>query len=234
MRGAIRADGTQVHLPAAMNGTGLVLARREVDAKTDEIAVFRPLLAPLDLAGTVVTFDVLHSRTAHARFLVEDKNAHYIALIKGNHLTLHKLLKALPRRDVPLLGKTRATAHGRDEIRRVKTATVAQLPFPHASQALQIVRRRRNVTTGKVSLDGRAGGLSARVARGDVRAERGRQRHQQNLALLADRLVGDRLHEDLSAVWSKHSRFTPSPVFNAPALRAVWVVDRLSDPHNTK
>jgi predicted transposase YbfD/YdcC len=153
VRGAVRADGTRVHLPAAMSGSGLVLAQREADAKTNEITVFRPLLAPLDLAGTVVTFDALHSQTAHARFLVEDKNAHYIALIKGNHPTLHRLLKALPWREIPLLDKTRATAHGRDEIRRVKTATVANLPFPHAVQALQVVRRRRNTTTGKVSLE---------------------------------------------------------------------------------
>ncbi len=153
VRGAIRADGTQVHLLAAMNATGLVLAQQEVDAKTNEITVFRPLLAPLDLTGTVVTFDALHSQTDHARFLVDDKNAHYIALIKGNHPTLHTMLKALPWRDVPLLGKTRESAHGRDEIRRIKTATVAKLPFPHASQALQIVRRRRIVTTGKISLE---------------------------------------------------------------------------------
>jgi hypothetical protein len=50
--------------------------------------------------------------------------------------------------------KTRATAHGRDEIRRVKTATVTcGLDFPHAAQAVQIVRRRRIVTTGKVTLE---------------------------------------------------------------------------------
>ncbi|MGW2256151.1 ISAs1 family transposase [Kitasatospora sp. NPDC001660] len=55
---------------------------------------------------------------------------------------------------MPLLDKTRATAHGRDEIRRVKTATVTcGLDFPHAAQAVQIVRRRRIVTTGKVSLE---------------------------------------------------------------------------------
>ena len=60
--------------------------------------------------------------------------------IKGNHPTLQLQLKQLPWNDVPLLGKTRATAHGRDEIRRSKVATVAGLPFPHAGQALQIAR----------------------------------------------------------------------------------------------
>ncbi|MFE4052155.1 ISAs1 family transposase [Streptomyces sp. YIM B13518] len=90
VRGARRANGTQAHLLASMTGTGLVTAQREVDGKTNEITVFQPLLAPLDLNGTVVAFDALHSQTAHARFLVEEKHAHYIALIKGNQPTLHR------------------------------------------------------------------------------------------------------------------------------------------------
>lgn len=85
---------------------------------------------------------------------MEDKKAHYIAVIKANQPLLHQDLKRLPWRDVPLLDKTRATAHGRDEIRRIKTATVTRgLAFPHAAQAVQIVRRRRIVTTGKVTLE---------------------------------------------------------------------------------
>jgi hypothetical protein len=51
VRGAVRADGTQVHLLSAMSGRGLVLAQHEVNAKTNEITVFQPLLAPLDLTG---------------------------------------------------------------------------------------------------------------------------------------------------------------------------------------
>ncbi|WP_458248428.1 transposase [Streptomyces sp. MAI_2237] len=105
VRGAHRAGGTQIHLLAAMIGTGLVAAQREVGAKTDEITVFRPMLADLDLADTVVTFDALHSQTAHARFLVEEKTC---------------------------------------------TVTLG-LDFPHAAQAVQIVRRRWTVTTRKVT-----------------------------------------------------------------------------------
>ncbi|MFH8387791.1 ISAs1 family transposase [Kitasatospora sp. NPDC018058] len=125
LRGAVRADGTRIHVLAAMNGDGLVLAQREVDAKSNEIPAFQPLLTGLDLTGMVVTFDAMHTQAEHARFLVKDKTAHYIALVKGNHLTLHARLKALPWKDVPLMDKTRATAHGRDEIRRMKAATVA-------------------------------------------------------------------------------------------------------------
>lgn len=137
-----------------MTGTGLVTAQREVDSKTNEITVFRPMLADLELTDTVVAFDALQSQRAHARFLVEDKKAHYIAVIKANQPLLHQDLKGLPWRDVPLLDKTRATAHGRDEIRRIKTATVNRgLAFPDAALAVQIVRRRRIVTTGKVTLE---------------------------------------------------------------------------------
>ncbi|WP_329138242.1 ISAs1 family transposase [Streptomyces sp. NBC_01476] len=153
LRGAVRADGRRVHLLSALRGDGVVLAQREVGAKSNEITAFRPLLAPLDLTGAVVTFDALLTRTDHAKFLVEEKDAHCIAVLKGNHPNLHALVKDLPWKDVPLMDRTRTAAHGRDEIRGLKTVTVPGLPFPHAGQALQIVRRRRTVRTGKVSLE---------------------------------------------------------------------------------
>ncbi|GAQ65748.1 ISAs1 family transposase [Streptomyces scabiei] len=83
LRGDRRPDGTRVHLLAAMTAGGQVIAQREVGHKTNEITVFQPLLDPLDLISTVVTFDALHSQTEHARFLVDDKQAHYIAVIDG-------------------------------------------------------------------------------------------------------------------------------------------------------
>lgn len=47
--------------------------------------------------------------------------------------------------------------------------------------------------------------------------------------LLADRLAGDEPHDDLATVWRSKRRFAPSPLVNAPALRAAWAVDRISD-----
>ncbi|MGW2724035.1 hypothetical protein [Streptomyces sp. NPDC001492] len=79
-----------------------------------------------------MTFDALLTQTGHAKFLVEDKSAHYIAVLKGNHPTLHKLVKDLPWKDVPLMDRTRTAAHGRDEIRRLKGVTVPHLPVDHA------------------------------------------------------------------------------------------------------
>ncbi|WP_369174349.1 ISAs1 family transposase [Streptomyces sp. R28] len=93
LRGAVRVDGCCVHLLSALRGDGIVLAQHEVDAKSNEITAFRPLLDPLVLTGSVVTFDALLTQTDHARFLVEEKGAHYSAILKGNHSTLHALVK---------------------------------------------------------------------------------------------------------------------------------------------
>ena len=47
-----------------------MVAQRDVPAATNEIAVFAPLLAGLDLAGVVVTADALHTQRDHASFLI--------------------------------------------------------------------------------------------------------------------------------------------------------------------
>ena len=54
------------------------------------------LLEPLDLDGAVVTLDALHTVRANLNWLVEDKKAHYIAVVKKNQPLLHAQVKALP------------------------------------------------------------------------------------------------------------------------------------------
>ncbi|WP_249402337.1 hypothetical protein [Streptomyces sp. YIM 121038] len=90
-----------VHLISALRDDGIVLAQREAGAKSNEITAFRPLLEPLDLTGAVAAFDPLLTRTGHAGFLVEEKNAHYIAVLKGNHPALHTRVKDLAWTEVP-------------------------------------------------------------------------------------------------------------------------------------
>nr|WP_222131962.1 FAD-dependent oxidoreductase [Pseudonocardia sp. C8] len=48
-------------------------------------------------------------------------------------------------------------------------------------------------------------------------------------SMLADRIAGGSVHEDLVTVWRDHPRFAPAMIYNAPVLRAMWTVDRLSD-----
>ncbi|MFG2632153.1 ISAs1 family transposase [Streptomyces sp. NPDC048473] len=151
LRGAVRPDGSRAHLISALRMDGVVIAQREVPAKTNEITAFKPLLAPLDLEGHVVTFDALLTQTDLARFLIEERKAHYIAVLKANHPGLHQFVRDLPWRDVPPGHRSQDASRGRDEIRRLKAAAVNRLPFPHVAQALQIVRR--TVRNGKTTID---------------------------------------------------------------------------------
>jgi predicted transposase YbfD/YdcC len=139
IRGAVQADGRAVHLLAAMSGSGAVLAQREVGHKTNEITQVKPLLDPLDLAGTVVTMDALHCQRQTARYIVEDKQADYIfTAVKDNQPGLFDALDALPWQDVPVRHQMRDRGHGRDETRTIQVLPAPAGLFPHAGQAFLV------------------------------------------------------------------------------------------------
>lgn len=143
-RGARRADGSLVHLlGAATHGLGLLVGQVEVDVKSNETTVFRRLLDRLDLAGIVITADAMHTVRANLEWLVTEKKAHHLAVIKANQPRAHARMKALPWADIPVADTTRDSGHGRDETRVLKVATVGHLDFPYAAQALRITRWRR-------------------------------------------------------------------------------------------
>jgi predicted transposase YbfD/YdcC len=137
-------------LGAAEHG-GRLLDHLEVGIKHNETSHFTELLGPVDLAGAVVTFDALHTVRANLDWLVTDKNAHYIAIVKRNQPLLHARIRALPWRQVPAGGCTRDRGHGRAETRTVKAAHVSYLDFPHARQAIKITRWRQDTGTGKAT-----------------------------------------------------------------------------------
>jgi predicted transposase YbfD/YdcC len=150
-RGARRADGTRVHLLGAAEHGGHLLDHLEVGDGHNETSHFTELLEPLDLAGAVVTFDALHTVRANLDWLVTDKHAQYIAIVKRNQPLLHAQVRALPWRQVPAGSVTRDRGHGRTETRTLKAAHVSHLDFPHARQAIKITRRRQQTATGKTT-----------------------------------------------------------------------------------
>jgi hypothetical protein len=83
-RGARGPGGRAVHLVAAVDHTtGVVHGQVAVDAKSNEIIAFVPLLYQLDLTGVVVTADAMHTQDAHARYL-HRRGAHYVLIAKQN------------------------------------------------------------------------------------------------------------------------------------------------------
>ena len=150
-RGARCADGTRVHLPGAPEHGGHLLDHLEVGVKHNETSHFTQLPEPLDLDGAVVTFDALHAVQANLDWLVKDKKAHYIAVVKRNQPLLHAQNRALPWRRVPAGISARETGHRRAETRTLKAAHVSHLDFPHARQAIKITRWRQDAATGRTA-----------------------------------------------------------------------------------
>jgi predicted transposase YbfD/YdcC len=147
LRGSGHHNVAQVHLLAVMeHTTRCVVSQADVDHTTNEIARFRPLLDGLDLAEAVVTADALHTQREHADWLVGVKHAAYVLMVKANQPTLHRQLRRLPWRDIPVADYTRDRGDGRVETRRLQVTTVAGLDFPHAIQAIRITRRVRPLT----------------------------------------------------------------------------------------
>jgi predicted transposase YbfD/YdcC len=144
-------DGQPVHLLAALDQhAGAVLGQARVDGKTNEITRFAPLLEPLGLAGCVITADALHTQREHAQFLVGQKKAHYILVVKKNQPGLYAQIKNLPWRRIPVAARQRGRGHGRQEHRTLKVAAVAAgLTFPYAAQAICVTRRIRPLDGGQ-------------------------------------------------------------------------------------
>ncbi|WP_051845479.1 ISAs1 family transposase [Streptomyces sp. NRRL S-813] len=152
VRGSRTRTTAAISLLAAMTHSGEVLAQRQVAEKSNEIPSFAPLLNGVDLTHAVITADALHTQHGHGTSL-RSRGAHYIAVVKKNHLGLFSRLRTLPWSEIPLDHYERTRAHHRDEIRRLKTAAFAHLDYPDARQALQAVRWRQDLGTDKLTIE---------------------------------------------------------------------------------
>jgi predicted transposase YbfD/YdcC len=147
VRGARGKDGAAPHLLAAITCDEVAfIAQRQVDAKSNEIPAFAPLLEHLDLAGAVILADALHTQRETARFLVEDKHAEYLFIVKENQPGLFAAIDALPWPDTKIAHTDRGRGHGRDETRTIQVLPAPEdLPFPHAAQVFLIERHVRGL-----------------------------------------------------------------------------------------
>lgn len=151
VRGSAAAGGRCRHLLSALTHTGgLVLGQLDVDVKTNEIPMFAKLLDNIELFGALVTADALHCQKIHARYLVEQRGAHYLLTVKGNQPTLRRQLAQLPWNDIAVDDTQNDRGHGRIEKRTLKVVTIAAgILFPHAAQAIQVSRKVRSIKSRK-------------------------------------------------------------------------------------
>jgi len=147
VRGAWRPDGSQVNLLSAIShDTAVVLAQREIAAKTNEIPELSTLLADLDLTGVVVSADALHTQRETARHLVADRGAHYVLTVKGNQprlLAACQKMMSGPAGDFAPEHVTFDRGHGRTEQRTTRVAPAggeSAITFPYAAQVFRVRR----------------------------------------------------------------------------------------------
>lgn len=153
LRGAVQPDGRAVHLLSAMtHGERVVVAQQEVDHKTNEIKLFRPLLKDLDLTGCLVTADALHAQDDHARFLVEEKHTDFFLFVKGNQPSLYNEMVCLAADRFTKPHTEASKGHGRIEARTVRVAATPAglVEFPHVKAVVRIDREVRDAKTGEL------------------------------------------------------------------------------------
>lgn len=106
IRGALRSNGTPLFLlsaaavgPVSAPDGAVVIADREIPAKTNEIPEMAPMLRELNeyfpLAGQVLSADALHTQDDFTKLAREELNAHFVLTVKKNRRNLYAALDAL-------------------------------------------------------------------------------------------------------------------------------------------
>ncbi len=139
----------QPHLVSVLDqASGVVLGQVAVEEKGNEIGAFTTLLDDLDLTDVLITADAAHTNRNHADYLHE-RGGHYLLTAKLNQPTLLRRLRALPWKQIGVAARERGRGHGRVETRTISVVSLHPIPdqggelFPHAAQAIKVVRRRR-------------------------------------------------------------------------------------------
>jgi hypothetical protein len=151
VRGAVRPDGTRVHLMTAFRvSQKRTLAQHEVGSKSNEIPELIPVLQEFNISGMVITADALHGQRDAAE-KIHAMGGYYLQFIKGNQPTLAESTAARLTgtggefADESWTGEGKG--RGRRERRSIRTAPASGIDWPSAEQVMRI-RRDSGTTHG--------------------------------------------------------------------------------------
>ncbi len=122
----------------------------------NEIKTTIPLLDVIDIEGKTITADALFTQRDLAKYLIEDRNAHYHFTVKGNQPNLLRDIKLFFQdRQEPDFVQCDPPDHGRIEIRKIWTTTELNdyLDFPYVGQVFLIERQFIEKKTDKESCE---------------------------------------------------------------------------------
>jgi len=144
LHGTVTADGRVFLVAAIGHHTGVVLGQRQVADKRGEASAAAALLAGMDVAGTVLTLDALHTTKKTARLITGPLHAHYLLILKGNQpLALQAAQALLAGTDTQFAEHTDINTdrgHGRTEQRTLRVAPACDTLFPGARQVFRLRR----------------------------------------------------------------------------------------------
>lgn len=135
---------------------GTIPVSEEEVKRTNEIKTAAPLLEPIAIEGKVITADALLTQRDIARYLVEDKHAHYHFTVKANQSSLlDDIAFDFKDRKNPDFVDCSPPDHGRIEVRKIWTTSELNdyLQFPHVGQIFCIQREITQKKTGKCSCE---------------------------------------------------------------------------------
>jgi len=147
-------------------GTIPVGKNSEEVKQTNEIKIAGPLLDAIDIENKDITADALHTQRKFARYIVQERKAHYYLTVKENQANLLADISFYfqNNRTAPESIDITAGEHGRIETRKIWTTSElnAYLEFPHVGQTYAIEREFINKRTGEVSSKELVYGITSR------------------------------------------------------------------------
>lgn len=147
-------------------GTIPISKNSEEVKQTNEIKVAAPLLDAIEIENKDITADALHTQWELARYIVQDRKAHYYFTVKNNQANLLADISFYfqsSKSDPEVIDIT-AGEHGRIETRKIWTTSElnAYLNFPYVGQAFAIEREFIDKKTGRVSSKELVYGITSR------------------------------------------------------------------------
>jgi predicted transposase YbfD/YdcC len=142
VRGARTTTTKAPHLLSGMlHGPDVIIAQKQVAAKTNEIPALRDLIKLLVISGCVIIADALHSHAKTASAIL-DQQGHYLFTVKANKKALRNACAALPWAKVPER-RFKDTSHGRHVLRSIRVVAAPEwIKFPGLAQVARVVRTR--------------------------------------------------------------------------------------------
>ena len=131
------------------------VASRVCHNQGGETAAVMALLEEVDVRGSVITLDALHTTRNTANTIVRSHGAHYLFTVKGNAPETFETLHSIEwERDADtIFSQHTDKAHGRIEQRHIQTLQPIPglIKYPHVQQIFRVTRQRYTVTTGESS-----------------------------------------------------------------------------------